>query len=47
MLLLLQFPLSEMFLGKSDAVEERRSAAWEGEGVGLILQGTAGAHSSL
>lgn len=47
MLLLLQFPLSEMFLGKSVGLEERGSAAWEGEGVGLILQGTAGAHSSL
>lgn len=47
MLQLLQFPSSETFLGKAIGVEESGRAAWEGEGVGVILCGMGGAPSSL
>lgn len=47
MLQLLQFPSSEIFLGKAIGVEESGRAAWEGEGVRVILCGMGGAPSRL
>lgn len=47
MLQLLQFSSSETFLGNAIGVEESGRAAWEGEGVRVILHRVGGAPSSL